>query len=218
MFPRLRDFRIAFRRCVLLFALLAVLPGQARAEQAVIGEVVQRVGTATVVQGGEPRMLDPGVELRVADTVFTGARGKVEIRLADGSLLSVGPGSELQLTAFHQRLGARERAFFDGLFDLVRGIVRATLAAAPPERAFEIRTRAATAAARSTQFVVADDREGTAVFVVEGQVAARSRFAGAEVLLEAGEGTDIPLGAPPKDPSQWGTARADRVLTLTTLP
>ncbi|MEX0922483.1 MAG: FecR family protein [Rhodovibrionaceae bacterium] len=201
-----------------LALILLLFAAPAQAEQAVIGEVVQRIGNATVVQEGKPRMLDPGVELRLADTVFTGAQAKVEIRLADGSLLSVGPGSELQLSTFHQRLGRGDAALFDGLIELVRGIIRATLAPAAEAREFDIRTRAAVAAARSTQFVVVDDREGSAVFVIEGRVEVRGRLTGEDVLLDPGFGTDVPLGGPPSPPSQWGAARVDRVLELTTLP
>jgi hypothetical protein len=202
---------------LLLFAAVTLaLP--AAAQDRVVGEVVDRAGTATVVQEGAPRMLDPGVQLYLEDRIYTGAEGKVRIRLADGSHLTVGPGSELQLTEFHQRLGADGGAIFDGLLELVRGIVRATLAEAAEERRFEIQTRAAAAAARSTEFVVVDARASSAVFVVEGEVAVRSPFAAGEVRLGPGEGSDVPLGEAPGAPVEWGAGRVEKVLDLTTLP
>lgn len=196
---------------------LAVLATPASAQNRVVGEVVARSGTATVVQEGAPRMLDPGLELYLDDRIYTGSSAKVEIRLVDGSLLTVGPGSELRLAVLQQRL-AGDEAFFDGLIELVKGIVRATLAEAPPDRSFEIQTRAAAAAARSTEFVVVDTRDSSAVFVVEGQVAVRSPVAPGEVVLGPGEGTDVPLGGPPGAPKTWGAGRVERVLELTTLP
>lgn len=198
------------------FALVS-LAVPASAQESAVGEVVARSGTATVVQEGQPRMLDPGVEVYRADRIYTGAAGKVEIRLVDGSLLSVGPGSELRLAALRQRL-AGDATFFDGLIELVKGIVRATLAEAPPGRSFEIQTRAAAAAARSTEFVVVDDRDSSAVFVVEGRVSVRSQVVSGEVLLGPGEGTDVPLGGAPGAPKSWGAGRVGRVLELTTLP
>lgn len=201
---------------LVVLVVLAAVPAQAQDD--VVGEVVERSGTATVVQEGAPRMLDPGVELRLNDRIYTGAEAKVRIRLADGSLLTVGPGSELQLTSFHQRLGDDGQPLFDGLLELVRGIVRATLAETAQDRQFEIHTRAAAAAARSTEFVVVDERDSSAVFVVAGQVAVRSQVTGGEVLLAPGEGTDVPLGGSPSAPVEWGAARVDQVLDLTTLP
>lgn len=202
----------------LTFFAAFLLAAPAAAQDSIVGAVVERSGTATVVQDGRPRMLDPGLELHLEDRIYTGAEGKVRIRLVDGSLLTVGPGSELQLTEFHRRLGSDGEALFDGLLDLVRGIVRATLSEAPQDRRFEIHTRAAAAAARSTEFVVVDDRESSAVFVVEGGVAVRSPVAPGEVLLGPGEGSDVPLGEAPGAPVEWGAPRVEKVLDLTTLP
>jgi ferric-dicitrate binding protein FerR (iron transport regulator) len=68
-------------------------------------------------------------------------------------------------------------------------------------------------AVRGTAFFAGEVEGRYAVFVQRGSVAVVA--AGAAVVLEAGQGTDIPSqGAPPGQAVNWGTARVARTLAL----
>lgn len=79
---------------------LGLLAGPALADLASnhAGVVKRAVGTVEVVRDGQRMMLTPGAYVLGGDRVVTGADGGVGIVLADDSMLSAGPSSELQIT------------------------------------------------------------------------------------------------------------------------
>ena len=190
----------------LLVSLLLSSPGQAEP----VGRVVEQAGTVFLVQGGTAAALSPGSEVGAEDRVVTAAGGKLVIRFEDGSLCTIGPDSELLLADLDAQHG--------GWLDLIHGIVRLILS--PGTRAAEsgVRTRAAVASVRSTEFVVDARLDHAAVFVAQGTVTVTGRLTGASVTLEAGEGTDVGLREPPTPPKRWGDKRVQDVTARTTLP
>jgi hypothetical protein len=193
---------------VVLVALGWLAPTTARADA--VGRVVEQAGDVFFVREGASALLQPGEDLAAADRVVTAANGKVVIRFENGSLCTIGPDSELLLAD----LGAQH----GGWLDLVHGIVRLILS--PGTRAAEsgVRTRAAVASVRSTEFVVDARLDHAAVFVARGTVTVTGRLTGASVTLEAGEGTDVGLREPPMPPKRWGDKRVQDVTARTTLP
>ncbi|HVG81497.1 MAG TPA: FecR family protein [Methylomirabilota bacterium] len=175
-----------------------------------VGRVVEQAGDAFFVREGESALLRPGEDLAAQDRVVTAADGKVVIRFDDGSLCTIGPDSELLLADLAAPQG--------GWLDLVHGIVRLILA--PGSRAAEtgVRTRAAVASVRSTEFIVDAKLDHAAVFVAAGTVRVIGRLTGAAVTLQAGEGTDVGLREPPTPPKRWGDKRVQDVTARTTLP
>jgi hypothetical protein len=197
-------------RNILVSVLVAVslLPAAALADP--VGRVVEQAGDAFFVREGESALLRPGDDLAAEDRVVTAADGKVVIRFDDGSLCTIGPDSELLLADLAAPQG--------GWLDLVHGIVRLILA--PGSRAAEtgVRTRAAVASVRSTEFIVDAKLDHAAVFVAEGTVRVIGRLTGVSVTLQPGEGTDIGLREPPTPPKRWGDQRVQDVTARTTLP
>jgi hypothetical protein len=199
---RLRNILVS----LLALALLLPLPAQADP----VGRVVEQTGDVFFVREGASAVLQPGADLAAEDRVVTAANGKVVIRFEDGSLCTIGPDSELLLAELSAPQG--------GWLDLVHGIVRLILA--PGTRAAEtgVRTRAAVASVRSTDFIVDAELDRAAVFVAEGRVTVTGRLTGAAVTLEAGEGTDVSLRGAPTPPKRWGEKRVQDVTARTTLP
>jgi hypothetical protein len=187
---------------------VSLLPAAALADP--VGRVVEQAGDAFFVREGEAALLRPGDDLAAEDRVVTAADGKVVIRFDDGSLCTIGPDSELLLADLAAPQG--------GWLDLVHGIVRLILA--PGSRAAEtgVRTRAAVASVRSTEFIVDAKLDHAAVFVAEGTVRVIGRLTGVSVTLQPGEGTDIGLREPPTPPKRWGDQRVQDVTARTTLP
>ena len=175
-----------------------------------IGRVVNQSGTVFLIHNGAVSPLEPGDDLDDADRVVTAPDGKVAIRFEDGSLCTIGPDSELLIGDLASPQG--------GWIDLVRGIVRVILAPGAREAAGGVRTRAAVASARSTEFVVEASLDHSAVFVAAGTVEVTGRLTGVSVTLGPGEGTDIGLREPPTPVKRWGEKRVSDVMARTTLP
>jgi len=184
------------------------LAAEAAAEP--IGRVIEQTGAAFVIHDGRASTLRPGRDLDDADRIVTAADGKVAIRFEDGSLCTIGPGSELLIGDLASPGG--------GWIDLVRGIVRVILAPGARAGASGVRTRAAVASVRSTEFVVEASLDRAAVFVASGTVEVTGRLTGATVTLGPGEGTDIGLREPPTPVKRWGDKRVADAMARTTIP
>ncbi|MDH3474756.1 MAG: FecR family protein [Rhodospirillales bacterium] len=207
-------------RLVLLLPLLwatvfASAPAPALAQESgPVGLVVQKTGPVTVLRVAGAAALQVGDPVFQADQLLTGPKSKVKIELLDGSLLALGADSEVAVSEYLLDPAGKRRG---GLLDLLRGILRATVA---PDSggAFDIRTRIAVASTRATDWIVELTEEHVSVFVAEGQVEVTAYQTGTGVLLEPGFGTDVPEGRGPGQPKEWGQARVDEALARTSLP
>jgi len=177
------------------------------------GQVVAQHGAVAAIREGVARALHIGAEVAAADRIRTGADAKAEIAFRDGSTLVVGPQSDVALARFEQRDAGPVAA----VIELFSGILQAAAGGAPVDL-FEVRGRTAIASVRGTRFVVEGSDGNTAVLAIEGSVEVAPLAAGDAVLLDPGEGTDVPAGGAAAPPKRWGEARVRRVLALTSLP
>ena len=109
------------RRAAGLGVLLALLPGFVLAQTATpAGRVKISSGTAAIVRNGQVLPAALGAEVFESDVLRTGSDGRLAVMLRDETRLSLGPDSELALTAFafspsDSRLGVT--------LSLVRGVI-----------------------------------------------------------------------------------------------
>ncbi len=200
---------------ILLLALAVVGPQSLRAQDAaVVGQLVDLRGEVTLVRGAAREPLAVGASLRRGDRIATGTGGRAKVELHDGSTLTLGPESAIEISDYLAEGGRGLRA----RLTLLIGIVRTALSGGDWRDGFEVETRAAVASVRSTEWVTEAGAEGTAVFVVEGEVAVVAPEAGVGVLLGPGFGTDVAPGERPAPPKRWGAARVEDVLARTSLP
>ncbi|MHA7602551.1 FecR domain-containing protein [Alicycliphilus sp. T452] len=154
---------------------------------------------ATPLQAGQS--LDEGARLQVAPDSF------VTVRLADGTLIRVQAGTDLQLQQLRRRGRAGDA---QSVLELRRGSVESSV---PPSRdgarRFQVRTPKASTSVRGTRFAVTlaqDDRTLAAVTAgalsVEPRLAGMSAPATAATLLDAGHGVAVAADG------QVGTPRA----------
>ncbi|WP_184123291.1 FecR family protein [Roseospira marina] len=201
---------------LMLLAVALLVPSPSRAEESPAGHVTAVEGNVAILRDGESHPATVEEPLRVGDQVVTGEAGTVVIALRGGGTLTAGPSSRFDVSEY-SRDGGDDRGFFEMLV----GIVRASLAPDHPWDQFEVRGRTAVASARGTDFVVEATALNTAVLTVTGRVDVASTAPGASgdevVILEAGEGTDVARGAAPTPPAMWGEARVRDVLARTTL-
>ena len=219
-----------------LLVALAVATGALAEDARPVGRVVQLEGAVVLLRGGEPLPASLDAAVFPGDRVRTYAAGKALVLLDGGVRLQLGPASELEVTRFLQ---PAPQSRFEALLSLLDGLVRVLISDAGPGGALDVRTSAATASARATDFVVETTPERSSVLAVEREVTVTSR-SGQSVVLRPGEGTDVPddpavwrrvraegfppegaaVAGPPSAPSTaktWGAARRERVLALTTL-
>ncbi len=164
------------------------------------------VGDVSVVKGKAPaKKLAVSSVVAVGDIVKTGSGAKAQLKLADGSVVTIGENTELKITRFQVQGDERK-----GLLDLARGVARAVVTKMAPSSTFEIRTPTAVAAVRSTVWMLEYNAKGeTEVFVGEGVVAVTSR--GKELgraILEPGRGTTVAKDKAPIPPEVWAQPRA----------
>ncbi len=174
------------------------------------GRVTRLRGTAVLVRGGEASGLAVGVEVQVADRVVTHAASRVEVTLSDGTLVVLGPGTDVAVAAFAaDDIGGRS----NGTLSMLSGILRALVSPSGMGGGFSVEGRLAVASVRSTELVVEVVENRMSVLSVEGEVDVRA--GGAQAVLLAGDGVDVEGGGPLPEPSQWGATRVADALART---
>jgi hypothetical protein len=191
--------------------LLAAHPGLTA--QPGIGQVARRTGEATAVRGPAIVTLAPGDPVFIDDILRTGPDSRLLISCADGLQITIGPATEL---AMRRYLADQPGHPLEIVLGLLQGIARLVGAAIPQGRTVEIDTRTAIASVRSTQWLLESTDKGTGVLSIEGLVTVLA-LAGGQVVLQPGQGTDVPPGGPPKTPATWGEARRRNAIARTTI-
>ena len=192
---------------------LGLNPAWAEAPEAPLGLVAQQAGSVIAQRNDTTRALHVGAAVYRGERLVTGAGALLLVAFTDGSRLTLGADSALLLD------GARltPAGSLSGWAEILFGIVRVLLRPGERPDGFEIRSRAAVASVRSTEWIVEARGAESDVFVIEGRVAVAGRT-GAIVLLNPGEGVTVREGEAPPTPNVWGAPRVQAVLARTTLP
>jgi hypothetical protein len=166
---RARAVSAALAGAALLLAATALAAPKAPAA----GTVTFLAGEATRAAGGKPERLAVGTAVQEGDVLETQRRTRLEVKLADGSDLRVGPSSKMEVSAAAFGRSVEDRKVSA---TLVVGKVWANVAkAVGGEQRFEVKTENAVAGVRGTTFRVdaATDRS-VVVKVYGGTVAVAS--------------------------------------------
>lgn len=121
-----------------------------------VGQIKSVRGAVHVEREGQRLEAMPGMNVRQADRLITGADGSVGVTFLDNSLLSAGPGSVLEIE--HYTFNSTTHA---GKFDatLKRGslaVISGKMVKQSPE-AMRVRTPASIMGVRGTEFLVRVD-------------------------------------------------------------
>lgn len=117
------------------------------------GETWVGNATGTTTTTAQRRAPQPGDGLREAERVSTGASGSATIVLKDGTALTVGPNSTVDLSRFQFDTTTQKGNF---LLDLLQGSVRVVtglLAKVNPDL-FKVQTPTSVVGVRGTDFIV----------------------------------------------------------------
>ena len=197
-------FIAAPARSALLLVALAV-PAHAAALEAARVERVQV--PVWLVRGGEQLPVAAGMPLEAGDRLRTGADARLLLRLAEGSLVKLGPDAELVLETLAP--AQTQGGLFEGLLDVVKGAFRftTTLLSNAHRRRVDVRVANVTAGIRGTDVwgKAAPDRD--IVCLIEGEVSVQ-RAGDAPVVMSqpltffVAPKNQPPLPVGPVDPQQ----------------
>ncbi|QEX22200.1 hypothetical protein FRZ61_21300 [Hypericibacter adhaerens] len=178
------------------------------------GQVVRTQGQVTKMAGtGAAVPLGPDAPVAVGDTIVTADGAKVDLRFVDGSLLTVGPSSRVEIARYAPAAsGGRGEA----LLSLLNGIIKLIVDEGGRWNRFAVGTETAIASVRGTEWLVDAAPGKTGVLVLQGAVQVVGRVAGRSVTLGPGQGTDVAAGAAPTPPKIWGAARRDAAVARVT--
>jgi hypothetical protein len=208
--PETTIIRRALRHVLIGAALLILSASVALAAPA--GTVVGLNGTCVVLSGGVRNAAKLGQAVQVGDTVDVPADGKLKLRMADGSVVSVASGTRMTIAAYGvdgagQRQGAK--------LSLGQGLLRAVVAPVDRPASFEVDTAVGTAAARSTDWFVEGSATAMQVGVLSGSVAMTSGATRRAVVIPPRWGARLEAGRDPVSPRVWSQAEFDAVTART---
>ena len=140
----------------------------AMAEDAAVGEVAKIQGQARVARGGQNVKLAAGTKIMSGDAVVTGPGARLRLQFLDGSTMTLGENSKLNI----------DKAIFEGgkrdiAASLLDGIVRCSVAKAAEGSNFQVGSSLVTSAARGTEWIVSIKDHTTALIVLDGVVHAQ---------------------------------------------
>jgi hypothetical protein len=181
------------------------------AAQEVVAQVVRVQGQVTKAGGGGEGPLTASAPIAIGDTVVTAAGAKADLRFTDGSLLTVGPSSRVEIARFAPDTAGSQA---EALLSLLSGIIKLIVNDGARWSRFAVESETAVASVRGTEWLVDAAKGKTAVFVLRGNVEVAGRGAEAgSVTLGPGQGTDVVVGAAPTPPKLWGPKRRFEALT-----
>lgn len=118
-----------------------------------VGQIKSVRGAVHVERGGERLAAAPGMNVRQADTLVTGADGAVGITFLDNSLLSAGPGSVLEIERYSFNSTTHAGRFDASLKKGSLAVVSGKMVKQSPE-AMRVRTPSSIMGVRGTEFFV----------------------------------------------------------------
>ena len=117
------------------------------------GIVKRVIGSVTLLRAGIAQPALPGLAVRVGDTLRTGPDGAAGITLADDTLLTTGPDSELVISEFSFDPTTQEGNLLASLWRGSLGAVTGLIGKKAPEKV-RVQTRTVVLGVRGTEFIV----------------------------------------------------------------
>ena len=169
-------------------------------------------GASVVESGGARGAVRLGQPVEVGDTVEVPADGKLKLRMADGSVISVAAGTRLTITAYGVDAAGQRQA---ARLSLAQGLLRAVVAPVQRPASFEVNTAVGTAAVRSTDWFVEGSAMAMQVGVLTGSVEMTSAATKRRELIPARWGARMEAGRDPVPPRVWSPAEFAAVIART---
>jgi hypothetical protein len=198
-----------------LAAAAALLLMATGAGAAPAGSVVALFGACAVEHAGARGAARLGEPVEAGDTVDVPQGGKLKLRMADGSILSIASGSRMTIGVYGvNAAGQRQNAELG----LAQGLMRAVVAPVEQPAHFEVKTAVGTVAVRSTDWFVLASPTSMQVGVLAGSVAMTSAATGQSEVIPARWGARLEAGRDPVPARLWNAAEFANVIARTNVP
>lgn len=180
------------------------------AEADVIGNATQLKPEAGARLQGEARVLSVGADVHRDEQVWTATGGRLDIKFADGSSVTLGENARMVLDEFVLPEGGGSG---NQVLRSITGALRFVGGAVDKSGSTKIVTPIATMTVRGTEFFAGPIDGSYGVFVYSGQVDVAT--AAGSVTLRDGEGTTLTASSiAPTPPRTWGDAKIARAEAL----
>jgi hypothetical protein len=183
-----------------------VLAAQPAVAQERTCEVAEVAGEASLTHDGSRGAAAVGADLAPSDVLRTGASSRIDVACSDGTHVTLGPDTEINLGSL---VGEQDANASIGM-SLHSGIAR-FLAPVRTWGTFNVFGPVAVASVRSTEWIMETPKRGTNVFVLDGVVEVQSKR-GDNVRLEPTYGVDVAADGTMAAPKKWGAKRVADVL------
>ncbi len=175
-FDRLRQFLNSSLRylgllCLVLAGQMSIAASPESSDTEQVGTVSLVLGNAYLESANHPRQIvKVGSVIKVSDRILTGANGHVHIHFIDDGLVSVRPGSRLDVVRYDYNEEKPEQSSVK--FNLQEGVTRSISgeAAKSARQRFRLNTPIAAIGVRGTDFVVSATERTTRALVNEGTI------------------------------------------------
>jgi hypothetical protein len=122
------------------------------------GVVKTSKGSASLERAGKQIEAKPGMQLHQGDRIVTGSNGYLGITMRDDTLLTLGPGSSLNLDNYAFDPKTHEGSFLASLGKGMLSVVTGLIARTQPDN-FAVKTRVSTMGVRGTEFIIEANEE-----------------------------------------------------------
>ena len=188
---------------IALSVALCAAPGHAMEalDESQAGEVTRLKGDAVAVQDARPRVLALRELVFVGDVISTGPGARLEVRMIDDSILTLGERTSFVVIDYVYRENAA-----NAVLRLMTGVMRAASGkiAGRADASFELATEFATVGIRGTAYWAGIWDGALNVELLEGKGVTVENGAGAVAITEPHFGTRVSdFDAPPSTPEMW---------------
>lgn len=204
------------RYLVALTVLLISLTANA-ASPTPVGTVVRHIGDVYAVGPLGSRELHNGRTLYKGDTLVTGKKARLLIKLRTGALVTLGENSRFGILELaEQQPNGQKRT----LFRLVKGVFRSIAELANPKDTLEVETAVATMGIRGTDFWGGfhfGDGKLDVTLIDGSGVYVRNQLGQVELSIP-GEGTTVAPGQTPSTVKNWPKKKLDQAFASVAFP
>ncbi|UUX49246.1 FecR domain-containing protein [Nisaea acidiphila] len=133
--------------------LMLVTAASAQSSSSSIGTIKVATGDASIMRGAQVLAAAEGMDVERADTLVTGTGGSLGVTLKDGTLISLGPNSQFELSAFEFSPRNDAFSFFGKILEGTLIYQSGRIGKIAPEKT-RIETPLSVIAVRGTRFAV----------------------------------------------------------------
>lgn len=174
--------------------------------------VVRGLHQCAAETNGQRRELKIGDLIYAGDTVDVSPGAKLQLRMDDGSIISLASGSRLTIHTFGIDTGGQQR---DARLTLTTGLLRAVVSPLDEPSIFEVDCPAGTAEVRSTDWFMEVPPGSMRVGVLAGRVVMTSLATGRRVTIPGRWGARLEAGLDPVPARLWSAAEFAEVIART---